>query len=294
MKEYITFNRTANAVMLKEDSFDSFLILEGEFDELLFRKFINMDKCKIEIGFGYDNVLKILEILNDRGFIKALGIIDSDFRILDGEEIKIKNVITTDFHDLEMSTINSEAFQNVMSFYIQNEKVVAKYENIENFRNHIFTVLKPLSFLKWLNKKQNLGLIFKPRNPEGNNLDLNKFICSTNLTFTNTEKLVKSVLDYCNGKVNLLIKKEEIKRQLDEFINEETDINHLLNGHDVISLAAISLKKHVSNLNSKSVASEQLQKEFYLAYDSRFFQNTELYNKIKFWETKIPTVVLTF
>ncbi|MNE58002.1 hypothetical protein D3C80_1530060 [compost metagenome] len=181
-----------------------------------------------------------------------------------------------------------------MNIYIQKEKMDSKYESTEKFKHHIFSVLKPLSFLKWLNQRQKLGLLFKPRNPEGNTLDLSKFICSTNLTFSNTEKLIKSVLEYCNGKVQVAIKKEELKEALDKFINDDIDINHLSNGHDVISLAAISLRKHVSNLNSKAIAPDQLQKELYLAYDSRFFENSELYKKIKDWESDIPAVVLAF
>lgn len=294
MVEYITPIRTANAIMQKTDSYDSFLVLEGEFDDLLFRKFIDKEKCKIEIGFGYENVLKILEILNERSFNRALGIIDSDFRVLDNEKIDVENVFNTDFHDLEMSTINSEAFQNVMNFHIQEEKLVAKYENYENFKNHIFSVLKPLSFLKWLNEKEKIGLIFKPKNAEGKVLDISKFICNTNLTFSDTKTLVESVLNYCNGKVSLSIKKDELQKRLDKFINDNIDLNHLTNGHDMTALASLSLRKHVSNLNSKAISPEQLQRELYLAYDARYFQNTELYAKIKIWETNAPGIVLTF
>src|SRR5690606_37119653 len=148
-----------------------------------------------------------------------------------------------------MSTIDSEAFQNVMNFHIQEEKLVAKYENYENFKNHIFSVLKPLSFLKWLNKKQKIGLIFKPKNAGGKVLDISKFICNTHLTFNNTKTLVESVLNYCNGKVTLVIKGDEIQKSLDEFIDDTVDLNHLTNGHDVITLASLSLRKHISNLN---------------------------------------------
>lgn len=294
MQEYLTPDRIANAIMQKEDSFDSFLVLEGEFDDLLFKKFIDKEKCKIEIGFGYENVLKILEILNERSFNKALGIIDSDFRILDDEKIEVENILSTDFHDLEMSTIDSEAFQNVMNFHIQEEKLVAKYENYENFKNHIFSVLKPLSFLKWLNKKQKLGLIFKPKNAEGKALDMSKFICNTQLTFSDMKTLVKSVLNYCNGKVTLTIKEDELQRSLDEFSDDNVDVNHLTNGHDVITLVSLSLRRHISNLNSKVIPPEQLQRELYLAYEARYFQNTELYKGIKYWEEKTPAKVLTF
>lgn len=292
MLEYITPTRIANAIMQKTDSYDSFLVLEGEFDCLLFKKFIDKEKCKIEIGLGCENVLNILEILNERSFNKAIGIIDSDFRIVDFEKIDIDNVLNTDFHDLEMSVINSEAFHNVMNFHIQEEKLLAKYENYENFKNHVFGVLKPLSYLKWLNNKQKIGLIFKAKNPEGRSLDMSKFICSTNLTFSDTKTLIKAVLNYCNGKVSLVVKEHELEKSLNEVLGEKIDSNHLINGHDVISLLSLSLRKHISNLNSKAIPPEQLQRELYLAYDARYFKNTQLYKKMKHWEETRRAIVL--
>lgn len=294
MVEYITPTRTANAIMQKTDSYDSFLILEGEYDDLLFKKFIDKEKCKIEIGFGYKNVLEILEILNERSFDKAIGVLDSDFSVINGEIRNMENAVCTDFHDLEMSTINSDAFQNVMNFHVQEEKLISQYGTYDNFKKHIFSVLKPLSFLKWLNQKKNIGLIFKPKNAEGKVLDLSKFICNNSITFSDTKTLVEAVLNYCNGKVTLSIKVDELQKNLDEFIDDNIDLNHLTNGHDVITLASLSLRKHISNLNSKAITPTQLQREIYLAYEARYFQNTELYKKIKDWEAKAIATVLAF
>lgn len=293
MQEYITPDRTANAIMQTVDSYDTFLVLEGEFDELLFRKFTDKKKNKIEIGFGYENVLKIIEILKDRSFYKVLGIIDSDFRALDEEVIELENVLTTDFHDLEMSVINSDSFENVLSFHVQKEKLVTNYQNYDKFREHLFSVLKPLSFLKWLNKKEKIGLIFKPKNVDGKHLDFSKFICNKDIKFTNIESLVKCVLNYCQGKVTLTIKEEELKALLIDY-NSDLDLNHISNGHDVITLIALSLRKNVSNMNSKSIYPDQLQRELYLGYEARYFQNTDLYNGIKDWETKAKSSILTF
>lgn len=294
MKEYITPTRTANAIMQNADSFDSFLVLEGEYDILLFKKFIDNEKCKLEIGFGYEKVVEILDILNKRSFNKALGIIDSDFRLLEEEKIEVDNIVSTDHHDLEISVINSDAFQAVLSFHIQEEKLLSKYGDYENFKTHIFSVLRPLSFLKWLNQREKLGIIFKPEEPEGKKLDISKFICPTNLTFIKLEKLIETVLNYCNGKVKITIKKEDIEKKLNDLIKNDIDVYRLSNGHDVISLLSLSLRKHVSNLNSKSISSEQLQRELYLAYESRHFQESVLYTKIKDWEAKVPARILTF
>lgn len=292
MIEYITPDRTANAIMQKSDSFSSFLVIEGEFDELFFNKFTNVD-CNIEIGFGYEKVLKILEILNERKFTKALGIIDADFRILDAEVISIDNILITDFHDLEVSVINSDAFKNVLNFHIQKEKFEKNYSSFSDLRKHLFEIIKPLSYLKWLNIKNKLGIVFKPKESNGKTLDFSKFICINQLSFLDFGTLIKTVLDYSNSKVKVAIKAETLEKDLKDFITD-VDLNHLCNGHDVIELMCLSLKKHISNLNSKAVSTETIHRELYLAYESSYFQDTKLYTDIKSWEDKNQLKILAF
>ncbi|WP_312698508.1 DUF4435 domain-containing protein [Sphingobacterium mizutaii] len=293
MKEFISPDRIANAISMKGDSFNSFLVLEGESDYLLFKKFIDEEICKIEIGFGYEAVLEVVKLLNERSFNKVLGIIDKDFRELDNENIETLNILCTDFHDLEVSIINSDAFANVLTYHIQEKKLIEKYGDYNNFRNHLFKTLAPLSFLKWLNKKENLGIIFKSKNIDGKPLDFVKFICVTNLTYLGNELLIKSVLDYCNGKVKILIKEQELLVALEEVFNQDVDMYQLTNGHDLILLMAISLRKHVSNLNSKAITSEQIQRELFLAYEARFFRNSTLYSQIKEWELSSKVEILS-
>lgn len=293
MIEYITPQRIANSILQKADSFNSFLVVEGKSDFNLFNKFVSKAECKIEIAFGNSKVIEVIEELNKRNFERSLGIIDLDFNKLEGNTCITSNVIETDFHDIEIMIINSDSFETVLSHYAKSEKIEQHYGSITAFKQHLFELTKHIGFVKWLNHKKNLGLKFKPTKPEGNPLDFTNFISINDLKFLGYEKLVESILNYCNGKVKVEIKKEELIRELKDFI-EECDLNHLCNGHDLMHVISISLRKNISNLNSKSVSDEQLAKEFLLSYEARYFVNTDLYKKIKGWEELKKVTILSF
>ncbi|WP_433763652.1 hypothetical protein [Flavobacterium ginsenosidimutans] len=292
MTEYITSDRIANSI-LQKDLDCNYLIVEGKTDFRLLKKFVNDDSCKIEIAFGNIKVVEVIERLKKEGFNKATGIIDSDFRILDNEK-EIEGILTTDYHDLEISLINSPSFETVMSNYCQIEKLEKLYtRNYSQLKKSYFELAKNIGYLKWLNKIENLGLTFKPANPEGNTIDYNVFISANDLNYMGDEKLVNAILNFCNGKVTVNIKKEEILEKLTKF-KKEVDLNHLCNGHDIMNIISISLRKHISNLNSKSIPASQLEKEFSLAYESRYFMKTSLYEKIKNIEQDKKVSILTF
>lgn len=293
MTEFITADRTANAIMQKSDSFQTFLVVEGKTDYYVFNKFTNKQTCRIEIAFGNYNVIEVLSKLKERNFHGALGIIDSDFRTLDGEDLREDSIIQTDCHDLEIMLIKSESFDNVMSHYVQIDKIVDNYGDYNGFRDYLFQISKHIGYLKWLNKKKGYGLLFKPKNPEGNHIDYSNFISVKDLKFAGYKKLIETILNFCNGKVSISINKENIENELQQFI-VDCDLDHLCNGHDIIHIISLSLRKHVSNLNSRTVSHERLSKDFGLAYEARFFEQTQLYRRIKRWEVSRQKPVLSF
>lgn len=269
------------------------MIVEGKTDFQLFDKFIKKENCCIEIAFGNENVISVINELRSRGFQGCIGIIDSDFRLLDNEMILDENILHTDYHDIEIMIIKSNCFETVLKNYVQNEKLIEKYDNYDKFRGHLFSITKHLGYLKWLNKKLNLGLIFKPNKQDGKTIDYSNFISSNDLSFLGYEKLVESILNFCNGKVKISIKKEDILEDLSNFI-QDCQLEHLCNGHDIIHIISISLRKNVSNLNARSISPEQLSQDFYLAYEARYFVSTILYKNIKEWEEKNEAIILDF
>lgn len=291
MTEYITPDRIANSIMQKNNDL-SYLIVEGKTDYRLFKKFIDDKCCEIEIAFGNLKVIDVVSELKKRKFERIIGIIDADFRILDEEE-EIDDILTTDYHDMEISFIESPSFDTLISEYSQEEKLIKSYNSIADLKKYFFELIKNLGFLKWLNKKEDLGLIFKPLNPEGKAIDYSLFISSDKLEYKGDDKLIDAILNFCNGKVKVDIKKSELIKKLDEF-KKEVDLRHLCNGHDIMNVISVSFRKHISNLNSKSISANQLEKEFCLSYESRYFVTTNLYKKIKEVEKSKSIKFLSF
>lgn len=291
LEEHITPQRIASSIMLNAQSYDSFMIVEGKTDYSLFKKFIRKKSTKIEIAFGHEKVVEVIHELRKRGFNGAIGIIDSDFCQLDDNMIEDDDIVHTDYHDIEIMVINSESFDIVLDNYVQKNKLKTHYETLNSFRQHLFAITKHLGYLKWLNKTNGLGLVFKPTLPEGKPLDYSKFISIDSLLFLGNEALIDSVLNYCVGKVKIGITKADLKKQLERFI-KECDLNHLCNGHDIMHVISLSLRKNISNLNASAIKANQLSKEMILAYEARYFINTSLYRDIKSWEKNRKLAIL--
>lgn len=293
IEKYITAQRIATSIMLNSKAYNSFMIVEGDVDYNVFKKFIIKEKSKIEIAFGYTNVIEVIQELNLRKCNIAVGIIDSDFRKLNSNMIENENILHTDSHDIETMIINSNSFEIVLDNYVQYEKVNRLYNNLAGFRIKLFDIAKHLGYLKWLNEIKSLGLIFKPSKLDGKTIDFSKFIDVNSLNFLGYDKLVESVFNFCNGKVLIPIKKDDLVKTLTEFAHE-CDLNHICNGHDIVHIISLSLRKNVSNMNSKAVNDEQISKELVLAYEARFFMDTFLYRSIKEWEKKKNVSLLDF
>ena len=89
MEENITIERIANAIMQNTSFKGHYLIVEGPKDSKLYGKYTNDEEIIIKEAFGNQKVQEILNLLNDRGFDRKIGIIDSDFRRITDDEVEI-------------------------------------------------------------------------------------------------------------------------------------------------------------------------------------------------------------
>jgi len=296
MQSYLTPNRIANSILQKNSFKGAYLIVEGNKDFSLFKKFTETEFCKIEIAFGNKNVIDVINELNSRGYSDALGIIDSDFRNLDNEIPENENILLTDEHDLEIMIFKSEAFETIITHYAQPSKLESfiKENDNQELRDIFLNLAMPLGYLKWANKRNNLGLVFKPLKVDGNPLSIADFIPPSTLKFTSYEDMTQSVINYTVNKSELKTTKDAAVKAAKKMIDNAHSLLQICNGHDVIHIISLSLRRKISNLNSNSINPEQLEKEFIFAYDSRYFEQTELYKQIKLWELKKNKAVLKF
>src|SRR6266704_6058847 len=77
-----------NAIILKRqypgNEFLSFLMVEGDTDKKLYKRFINENRCNITITYTKSIALAVLSILEQIDFPGILVIVDTDFDALEG------------------------------------------------------------------------------------------------------------------------------------------------------------------------------------------------------------------
>lgn len=257
-------------------------IVEAKADELFFRKFFSKNTS----FFKTDGFPKLFETIkeidknNDTGFI---GIIDADFRRIDNEKVIFENVFLTDGHDIEMMTINSPAWNEVVDFHTDRSKL-NKFENSKktNFKEHIFNLSKQIACVRYLSKKQNLELIFRTFKKEKPSfIDYSKFINIENLDIDT--KMMILVIENKSSKHKLFENKPDLKLNLTKICEKNYEISEFCNGHDILNILAFSFKKAVA---SKNIAGTDIENQLIIAYRYDDFKKTELYKSLRNWEIK--------
>ncbi|MGQ2983660.1 hypothetical protein [Flavobacterium sp.] len=288
----ITANRIANAIRMKDkNKTKNFLIVEGITDQVFFNKFIEKSYCDIEIAFGNLNVIAVVQNLATGGFSGAIGIIDSDFRVINGEIFGEGPIFLSDFHDLEIMFISSDTFSDVLNAYNVEQKLASQWKSYIDFRMHLFEIVKSIGHLKLINNRNNYKIKFKPDVPDGKYIDYSKFVDIKSLAYLGDKELIDTVLKYENQQAKINVDRKTLLEDIKN-LDKNIDKYHLCNGHDFMQLIALALRKNISNLNSNAIGHKQIEREFALAYDSRFFKTTNLYSKIKGWEQNTGKIIL--
>ena len=280
----MTPDRIANAIMMDTSFTGHYLIVEGKKDVKLFGKFINELKVRIEPAFGNERVKELLNILDKRGFDKRLGVIDADFRNILNITENIDGLFITDEHDIEVMMIKTKALENVINLYCTKESI-KKYERSIgiSIREKIYSLGKEVGFIKLANNIYDLGLVFKPKNPEGNQIKYSKFICNTTLNFLGKDTLIDKVINYSRNKSENIKEKRIIIEKVQEIEKNDYEILQLINGHDISNFLYILFKKILKSKNKMLFDYNAIEDSLILAYELDYFRNTQLYKNIKDW-----------
>lgn len=288
MEQYITPERTANAIMQDSSYHGYYLIVEGKKDHKLYGKFINESEVRIKSAFSKQNVENIMNILDQRAFTKRIGIIDSDFGNLLKIENSIKGLFATDDHDIEVMILKTKALENVLRIYCDSERITQFETDCgKTIRDVLFSLGKEVGYLKYANYIFKLGLIFKPSNPEGNQIRYGDLVCNKTFCYLGHENLISAIIDYTRSKNKNLADKETIKRKLAEVEKQDFDLSQLVNGHDLCNFLYVLIKK-IFKSNSRMLNDfGAIEDSLILAYEYTSFQNTRLYKEMLDWSNVV-------
>lgn len=284
MEKHIRPDRVANAIMQNASFKGYYLIVEGSKDSKLYGKFVNEQEIIIKEAFGNQKVKEVIKILTERGFNRKIGIIDADFTRITGEEIEIDGLFITDDHDIEVMVIRTRALEYVLSVCCPKYKI-QEFEKKQNVsvRDQIFKLGKEVGYLKLANKIYDLGLVFKPKNPEGNQIKYKKFISDKTLKYLGDGKLIDTVTNYSVNKSEKIQSKNTISEKLSVIKREEYLIYQLVNGHDLTNVLFILMKKVLHSKNKILQDTNSVEDSLILAYEFDDFKTTDLYVEIKSW-----------
>ncbi|MBU3967519.1 MAG: DUF4435 domain-containing protein [Euryarchaeota archaeon] len=250
-----------------------FVFLEGESDIRFFRKLFNLSNCKVETIPGgkfklEECVEKLVKI-----YPLIIGIRDADFVHLGATIYKKENVFLTDYHDMEMILISEdEVFSSLVFEYTDLPK-----DKHSETRNNILFSIEQISYLKWLNEKENLEYKFDAGfqdllSFEGLEIDFDQYF---------TRILSKSPNAKITDKTIILDKMRVLKA---------TNPNQLqlCNGHDFMKAFSQYIKQDggVKNINDEHVASSCR-----MTFTFNHYSRTGLYLNTKIWADKSKCVI---
>lgn len=288
MEDVISPARIANAIIQDERYSGYYLLVEGTKDIDLYSKFLTKDLVRIRPTFGKYKLRDVYDRLDADGFNRKLGIRDADFIRLCGntkfDPNYSKRIFITDHHDADVMVIKHES----LSEFLLNVSTAEKILLLENkLEKSITDILLDLAYkigcLRLANKKFNLGLAFKPKNPEGNKLKYDKFI-SKDLVHLSDEILINYICEYSNNKTEKISPREIILEKLNLVLNEAHPDSEIVNGHDISGILFHILKNGLNCKDKRLQDIDCVERSLYLAFNLIHFSKTNLYSTIRSWE----------
>jgi hypothetical protein len=268
----------ANEIRLKRSQHrGAFVIVEGRDDRLLYEKFFaDPQHCRFVVAGNKERVCEIIRILDSDGFHGALGIVDADFDLLDGISVSSSNIIRGDCHDIEAMLVRSPAFDRLLREFGSEEKIKRfATKTGMDICSVLLTAASPLGCLRWHSLRSNLSLRF-------DGLQFSRFVHDRALSVDRI-KLVTAVKNLSQRQD---LDSNDLELTIREIQEAKHDLWQLCNGHGLVGMLSIALRKAIGSQSAIAVGVEAMERALRLAYEAADFAATELYQTIREWEQR--------
>ena len=132
----------------------------------------------------------------------------------------------------------------------------------------LLDAIKFLSYVRWHNDVNNLGLRFRGLNL-GDVFDVKSFNLNTELLLNKIKRLSPHVI----------INNDALLADIEAIKNDNHDILQLTNGHDLMKIMAV----YLSSMNKKGINDVDLATALRIAFPLEDFRNTQLYKNTYEW-----------
>jgi hypothetical protein len=274
MREHTTGSTKANEIRMRRsvDKRLSFVAVEGDSDARLFKKFINRDTCQVVPCFGKENVFAAIQIL-EVGRVKGLlGIVDTDFDVLEGTSKCGDNLCRTDTHDIETMIIGTQVLESILIEYGSEDRLARLGETV---RGALIRCALPIGYLRWVSLRHGLNLKF-----EG--IEFHKFVDQDRMS-TDVDKLLREVK---NKSQMHSLDEIVIKNMMESLTVTHPDPWMVCNGHDLVEALSLGLRKSFGSKDPNKVKPDVIQANLRIAYSVSDFCGTLLCRCVMEWETR--------
>ncbi|MDE2758672.1 MAG: DUF4435 domain-containing protein [Paracoccaceae bacterium] len=260
------------------------LLVEGTSDDILFKKFVQDEKCRIHICHSKQNLLDAITDLDKDGVPGVIGICDKDFSDILGFPAKKDSILFTDENDIEIMIISSTVFHSLLMEYGKDERVKALETTVgKPIREQIFEAASFIGVLRLISSREKLNLKFR---------DMDYKFVKKNGSF-NLDKLqtVKYIL---NRSKKSGIKICDLLALMEEELAKCEDRSKICNGHDCVRHLGRAFYKSIGNISTFNGerGAELLASILRASYGYGQFSQTNLYETLRSWEDKTGYQVL--
>ncbi|MBD9590434.1 hypothetical protein IB254_25455 [Pseudomonas sp. PDM03] len=288
MEQHITPERIANSLMQDTRFKGTHVLVEGIKDLKVYTKFFNREEVRLTQTTGKYKLREAYGILSSRGFTRKIAIRDADFLRIKGN-IKFDqdfkdDIFVTDGHDSEVMMIMVDTLEDLLSVGV-DQQIQRAFE--EKANSTIKKVVLDLAYLtgclRLADKKENLGLSFKPASPDGNRIRFKKFICEKTFSL-NIDQMIHIVWEYSKNRQKVVSTKQVIRAAFDKILLQENNYEDMINGHDVAEIVCIIASVALKSKSNIFQHPDRVEESLALSFDRGKFRKTNLFQNINRWQ----------
>jgi len=264
----------ASMRMLRRTFTGTWILVEGDTDRAVLERFVDPDSGMVQPCQGKRGVLVVMSQRHKARLGGAVAVVDTDFWWLDHRSPP-SDVVVTDAHDLEAMLIASRALDAVLAEHADPDRLQAFLDRAGPFpslRDLLYDRCRPSATLRLINSREDLGLRFAK-------LPVSGYVEPTALRF-DAMRYLRDVHARSRTTASL----DQVGRMLVAELRKDYDPALLCQGHDMVELLAYALRECGFAKRPPSAYHPKLiEKDLRLAYDSRYFRRTELYEHLREW-----------
>lgn len=243
----------------------SFLVLEGK-DDVRFWTSRCHRSCRLIDGNGKNNVVRGLQRLDEIEFAGVLGLVDSNHDHLAGRPTLSANIVATDAHDLECLMCRSSALISVLAELADREKVEQfEQETGEDVRTALLSRGSVFGRLRWAAQEIDRSIASLP---------VRRFVDEESWTVDVDGLFVEAA-------EHLGIDDSTLQRRVAEL--PQADPWHVVNGHELIELLRIGLRKRLGALPTSNGVKE-ISRLLRAAMPDEDLRSTTMWHDMRRWE----------